>query len=425
MKIIQNQRVFSVLIVLFTMKKIVVYLIFISVFISCQHAVTKVDLKPGIWKGILLNEKQIAIPFNFKVEDKNGTKYIEIINADERLRVDELYFEGDSLRVIMPMFDSEFVLKQDGEKLKGRWIKHLANKDVAMEFYAAPDDSLRFGLISLTQTHHVKGRWDAFFPEDSSYAVGEFEQNKNNLKGTFLTTTGDYRFLEGVIKDDSLFLSCFDGSHAYLFTAKIENDETLTGGKFYSGKFSETDWHAVKNENAKLPDADALTFLKDGYDQIAFSFPDLSGKMVSLSDEKYKNKVVVVQIMGSWCPNCMDETAYLSPYYDNKKSEGFEIIGLAYERSSDLEKATKNLGRVTKRFNVHYDILFAGTNEKGKVNESLPMLKNFMGYPTTIIIDKKGKVRKIHTGFSGPATGKHFEEFKKEFETYIDQLIKE
>jgi hypothetical protein len=59
------------------------------------------------------------------------------------------------------------------------------------------------------------------------------------------------------------------------------------------------------------------------------------------------------------------------------------------------------------------------------VNESLPMLNNFLAFPTTIIIDRKGNVRRIHTGFSGPATGVHFTEFKKEFELFIDTLLNE
>ncbi len=132
-----------------------------------------------------------------------------------------------------------------------------------------------------------------------------------------------------------------------------------------------------------------------------------------------------MQIMGSWCPNCIDETNFLVPFYNANKNNGLEIIGLCYERSEDFSVASKNAKNLKTRLSIPYELLIAGTNKKGNVNESLPMLKNFIAFPTLIIIDKKGKVRKIHTGYSGPATGKHYDEFKAEFESFINTLLSE
>jgi hypothetical protein len=48
-----------------------------------------------------------------------------------------------------------------------------------------------------------------------------------------------------------------------------------------------------------------------------------------------------------------------------------------------------------------------------------------LSYPTTVFVDKKGKVRKIHTGFNGPATGEKFTEFKTEFKAFVGELLAE
>ncbi|HEY0900251.1 MAG TPA: TlpA disulfide reductase family protein, partial [Sphingobacteriaceae bacterium] len=220
--------------------------------------------------------------------------------------------------------------------------------------------------------------------------------------------------------------SCFDGSHAYLFTGKLEDNNTISNGKFYSGYSYIENWTAKRDDQAILPDAYSLTALKPGHEKINFSFPNLNGKQVSLDDPQFKNKVVVVQFFGSWCPNCMDETAYLAPFYKKYKDRGVEVVGLAYERSTDFEKAKKNIERLKNRFNVTYNLLVTGySNDKEEVAKSLPMLNQFVAFPTAIILDKKGKVRRIHTGFSGPGTGEHYTNFVREFESTIESLLKE
>ena len=173
--------------------------------------------------------------------------------------------------------------------------------------------------------------------------------------------------------------------------------------------------------------ADPYSFskLKDGYTSVEFTFPDLNGNKVSLSDPKFKDKVVIVSILGSWCPNCLDETAYLSPWYKANKDRGVEIIGLAFERKNDFDFAKRTLSRLKERFDIRYDILFAGQSGTESASKALPALNGISAFPTTIFIDKKGKVRKVHTGFSGPATGKFYEEFKTDFNKLIDSLLAE
>lgn len=405
-------------------------LIFTTFFIASCSSKKEMTLKVGTWKAELSSNRNVKIPFIFNVKSHEGIYSIEVINAEEKLLVDNLEFIGDSLKITMPFFDSEFMFSVYEDSLVGRWTKVYDTFKVEMPAKAYYNSKDRFLVKDKKVNPAFVGTWaTTFYSEDktdSTYAVAEFRMVDNKIYGTFLTSSGDYRFLEGLTDGNKLHLSTFDGSHAYYFYAELTNGNTeFVNGKFYSGLNSFESWKAKFDISARLPDADSLTFLKDGYDKIDFKFKNIEGKEISLNDDAYKNKVVLVQILGSWCPNCMDETNYLVPYYREMKNAGLEIIGLCYERSEDVQVATKNIANLKRRLDIPYQLLIAGTNKKGNVNQTLPMLKNFIGYPTLIIIDKKGKVRKIHTGYSGPATGKHYVEFKSEFESFINLLLAE
>jgi thiol-disulfide isomerase/thioredoxin len=385
------------------------------------------QLKTGIWRAALTNASGNELPFNFEIRNAAGKQLMTIINGAERFKVTDIKQKGDSVFIHMPLFNSEFKLKYQANTLKGKWIKHLGDKDALMDFTAVTGRSQRF-LSAEKPAFNISGRWSAVFGQGDhkDTTVGEFKQVGSKLTGTFLTTTGDYRFLEGTVSGDKLYLSTFDGGHAFLFTADIIGNHAITNGKYYSGYSGLDPWTAVRNENAKLPDAYSLTYLKKGYKKIDFSFPDIGGKKISLEDARFKNKVVIVQILGSWCPNCMDETSYLVNYYKKYHPKGVEIIGLAYERTNDFAKSVPTLKQLKTRFNITYPLLITGyTPNRGDPQKSLPMLADFKGFPTTIIIDKKGDVRKIHTGFSGPGTGKYYAEFVGEFEKLTDELIAE
>lgn len=396
------------------------------VFSSCDKPSNK--FTEGIWRGALITETGVEIPFNFEVKDSLNVYSLLIVNGQERFEVNNVVQVEDSIHIKMPLFDSEINgVILDG-KINGVWTKHLADKDVKMTFYAKANSKWRISEQVVKSRLKVGGRWKTTFistnGKDTTVAVGEFVQNKSKVTGTFLTATGDYRYLEGVVDANKLSLSTFDGSNAYLFTAKINPDSTLSDGKFYSGFSYIENFTAKMDSTAKLSDAYSLTYLKDKSQKIAFSFKNVEGESVALTDARFQNKVVILQLFGSWCPNCMDETAYLAKFNDRYKNKGVEVIGLAYERTKDFEKNKRNVAQVKARFNADYTFLFTGyTNTEA--SKSLPMLNKVMAFPTMIILDKKGEVRKIHTGFSGPGTGKYYQEFTQEFENLIDGLIKE
>lgn len=401
---------------------------------ACNNETENVKvLKTGVWRGVIEIQGR-NLPLNFEVtRDDKGGYDAYLLNADERLLLDEVKVNGDSVDLRMHIFDANIKARISRDSLKGFFIKNYEN-DYRLPFTAAYGQGFRFFENDSTQRAvDFTGKYEVTFlhPSDSdanktdtTRAIGLFHQKGPHVTGTFMTPTGDYRFLEGDVKDSVMYLSTFDGNYAYLFHAAMQPDGSLQG-EFFSGKSWKENWVGRRDAQAALPDAGSLTYMKKGYDRIAFSFPDANGKQVSLDDEKYKGKVVILQLLGTWCPNCMDETRFLAPWYDENKDRGVEIIGLAYERKADFGYASERVKKMIEKMGVGYDILIAGTNEKGSASQSLPMLNAVMAFPTTIYIGKDGKVKKIHTGFTGPGTGEYFEQFITDFNQTVNGLLKE
>jgi len=271
----------------------------------------------GIWRGVLVmgaEDSPVELPFNFEIKGNTAeTLTLVIYNAEERINIKGIKLVDDSIFFLMPVFDSEFKLRIKNRKLEGRWYNYANGPDYHLPFSAVYGIKERFIQETKSQ-YDINGKWEVLFgPErrNPSKAIGQFRKEGNIVTGTFMTETGDYRFLEGILTANKMMLSCFDGAHAFLFIADIP-DENLMEGKFFTGKRGGSNWRAIKKNDAKIGDPFKLTYLNEGYDKIEFSFPDEEGKMVSINDEIYKDKAIIIQIMGTWCPNCMDETVFLS-----------------------------------------------------------------------------------------------------------------
>ena len=310
---------------------------------------------PATWQAMLKRPDGKNIHFTFEERKVNSKPIITIKNAKERIRVENITRAGDSLLIRMPVFESSFSIKTSPDKWEGTWTRGTAGKDLMMPFEAMRSSS-RYPLVKGIAKVNVSGRWAVHFSSDNSTAatsIAEFVQKGNTVTGTFLTPTGDYRFLEGVVTGDSLILSGFDGAHAVLFEGHIAGGKAITNGHYYSGvKFTE-EWSAVKNAKATVKIDESAMYVRSGEKQLDFRFPDLDSNMVSLSDKRFNGKVTVVQLMGSWCPNCMDETAFLTEYYAKNKQRGVEMVALAYEYSTDFERSKNSLLKFKNRFNVN------------------------------------------------------------------------
>lgn len=391
------------------------------------YAQRKTLIQQGFWQANIIREDKKTIPFTFLVED-NNTLYLT--NASEKILVDDIKESGDSIIIHFPFFGAGMVIKKnEKEFLQGYYFKKQPDKTTIIPVEAFHNKKNKFSVSNASHTN-IAGIWEVHFENKNGTekGVANFAQTPDGkVTGSFLTTTGDYRFLDGSINKDTLHLSGFDGGFASYFTAIIKDENNLIQGNFYFGATNNTRWTALKNEQAQLPDEYNYSHLKPGETSLNFSFLSTEGKKISITDQQYKNKVVVIQLMGSWCPNCMDETKFLTDYYNKNKQKGVEVIGLAFEKTTDFKEAKKQLSFFQKRLKPTYPILITGVTPADplRVEKTLPQIDKIAAFPTTIFVNKKGLVYKIHTGYNGPGTGKFYEDFKIEFNHIVQQMLNE
>lgn len=369
------------------------------------------------------------LPFTWEAQrDSAGRTHLFIRNAEERIHVDEVVITADSFHARMPLFDSEFVGLLHGDSLiSGSWVNHLKGPGYRVPFTAKSGVRDRFMVQCTGGDSRFNGPWATRFSPgtpDAYDAIGIFNQaSDGKVQGTFLTETGDYRYLEGAACGDSLLLSGFDGSHAFLFACAIDGDSLH--GRFWSGVHWQEPWSAVRDPEYALRDPDSLTALRDGVERIDFRFMDTDGLSHSPSDPEYAAKPLIVHIMGSWCPNCVDETRLLVEMHRKYQAQGLRIIAVAFEKHADEQRALAGLRRFKERLRVPYAVLYGGPAAKDKAAEKLPFLNHLMSYPTCIFIDRSGRVRRIRSGFSGPGTGSHYAAYRAHLDEFLKRLVEE
>lgn len=373
--------------------------------------------------------KQVVFMLEQKVEKDKIVLYVN--NASERIRITDVKKQVDSLFFTMPSFESSFRVRSlaNGD-LSGTYIKGTSGATQYWPLYAQANEIDRFKAVSGDAKFNISGRWKVIITRSNGTirkAVAIFEQKGNKLTGSFLTPSADYRYLDGIVTGDSLQLSGFDGDNVHLFEAAIVNANSISGGIFYNGYTGKENWIAIKDDSAALPVLDEPTRLREDSSKLDFTFLDLQGKPVSIHDARFKNKVVVIQLMGSWCANCLDETKFLSDYYRANYSKGIEIIALAYELTTDINRSKNSIAKFKKLLKVPYPILVTGVaaGDDAKTEKTLPQLTAIKSFPTTLFLDKKGFVREIHTNFYGPASGEFYFESKKKFYDTVDKLLRE
>lgn len=393
-------------------------------FVACKQEGK--PLKVGPWRGVFTVPGH-EIPFQFEVSAPSaGVSKICLVNGSDRFEIKNITYREDSIFLPMELYDALIKAKISGNRLTGTLVKLGSAKPIAgIPFTADYGITYRFPETGEKPSVALQGSWDLQMGtgDQQEKVVGNFVQQEGLVTGSILTPTGDFRFLDGRIAGRNFALSTFGGSTPYLFKGNFDSDSTFAG-ELVTPR-STTIVTGRKNPRATLPSGYEVTKLRDGFKTIEFSFPNLDGQKVSLTDEKFRGKVVVVTILGSWCPNCLDENSFLAQWYKENKQRGVEIIGLGFERKNDFEYAKKCLVNLKNRLDIQYEILFAGQSGKENASKALPALNGIASFPTTIFVDKKGNVRKIHSGFNGPATGKFYEEFKLEFNGLIDQMLAE
>jgi thiol-disulfide isomerase/thioredoxin len=412
---------------------------FLSVFPSCESDSTQQQAQDEVflWRGVF-DLGNVELPINFYLDENKAS----FRNGAEKLDA-EVFWNEDSVRILSTLFGTEFRLKTTGDMLSGAWHDPSRAADYQIPFRAKPDPGYRFDALEQQAIQNPSPfaaqdwRVQFIYEGDTSLGLGRFEHfqeaaipdqagnpgrqeaPRNEIRGTILTPTGDYRFLQGLAKDDSLYLSTFDGSHVFLFHAAMEGSQIT--GQFYSGTHWQEDWIAERDANFKLPDANSLSRATD--EAVELCLNNLEGEQLCLDDQRFAGKPLLIQVMGSWCPNCMDETDFFRQAYDLYQPEGFELISVAFERGANENDWRKGAQRLRDHYNIDWPILLGGKASKTGAAEVLPFVDQIISFPTSIYLDRSHQIVRVHSGFSGPATGTDMEAFQDSFFETMNDLM--
>ena len=420
-------------------KLVVSGLALLSSIATCMGSPAKPSPVEGTWNATLSAPGR-TVPFTLVIAERGDGKWAASVrNASETIEIPVVSFDGATLQLGFDYYDSAITatLGKDGG-LSGAWKRRRGPEEWAsMDFGAvrAPAAPGAGADAAKLVTHGLVlnnvGRWDVKFADDPDPAVLILKMSTapsgTILPGeaTILTPTGDFRYLRAELTMDyDLDLSCFDGVHAFHITGHIASDGSITGD-FYSGAKSHATWTAKPNSKAALADGFGIAKLKPGVDLSSLSFPDPEGNVKSLGAPEFAGKARIIELFGTWCPNCRDETALLKELNAKYKERGLSILSLAFEVTGDAARDAKQVKIYEKRMGVTWPVLIAGTNQKEKAAAAFPVLESIPGYPTTLFVDGTGKVRAVYVGFSGPATGVEYTALRGRFEKLIETMLSE
>lgn len=380
-------------------------------------------VKDGIWRGSI-HYDGIEVPFTFEWNNVSTSEAkATIINGEESMQIDGVRINGDSLFVPMGVFDSELRVKHANGKMNGEWHKNYRVSKGPL--FTATYAQKRFPLFPISKPVEIEKQWRITLQQPSgvaSAALGMFEQNGNHVTGTILTEVGDYRYFEGLINKDSLVMSSFDGVHAFLFAGSIQKGK-WKGKLYYEPGYAEN-WGAEYTYDFELADPFELITAEPGTNQPYYDILTAGGTYGAIKPDLLEGKVVIIQLMGTWCPNSFDQTQYLTQWYQAVDKHNVALMAVVYEPGDKLY-AQKRIEKYRKEMHIGYPMYVGGRLNKGQAALAFPGIDRINAFPTLIMIDKKGFIRYICSYFNGPATGKYYTQFDNEFNEKLKELIYE
>ena len=373
----------------------------------------------GPWRAVL-DLEGATLGFGLDIEKPAGSWRGRLCNGRRCEPLSSVSLRGDSLRLEIADYAATITARLSGDSLTGAY-RNVGNRGPRI----IPFRAARGRWPITPAPAALVGRWDASFFSDfgTSPRVFEFRNGPQGLEGTMISNTGDYGHFAGEMQGDSFTLAHFDGSFVYLLTGARHGD-TLRG-LFHAGLRTQTPWIAVRSTGAPhLKSPDEIT-TADTSAPFRFAFPDLQGRMVTQSDPRFRGKVVVIDIFGTWCPTCHDAAPGLVRLYRKYHGRGLEIVGLAYEVTGDSAVDGRQVRRYRDKFRIPFPLLLAGINDTEAAAETLPQLHGFTSFPTTVFLGRDGRVRRVRAGYWGPATGAQHERLLEEMDREVERLLSE
>jgi thiol-disulfide isomerase/thioredoxin len=377
----------------------------------------------GLWDATV-TVGGIDVPFRMELSGAGAAARGAFFNGDEKVTSTTGSFENGSLTLSFDEYGTalQATLSRDGadDVLAGQYSRGTRGAPYpfrARKFVPAPAPDGKVpsiaGLWNI-QTKSSKG-------EDAWHLI--VRQSGPEVSAAILRVDGDTGTLTGSYRDGRFILGHFSGARPLRVEITPSADGTLAVVQNKEAALT-----AYRDDQAKakgLPqptDPSRFTSVKDPTEPFRFSFPNLDGKTISMSDPQFRGKVVIVDIAGSWCPNCHDETPFLVELYKKYRSRGLEIVALSFEEAAQL-KNPERLRAFIRHYGIQYTVLVPG--EPREASDKLPQTVNLNSFPTTFFVGRDGRVRSAHAGFPGKASGSFHEEAKKEITHTVEQLLAE
>lgn len=394
---------------------------------STTPAAARVPAPVGLWHAELIPSAGHEVFFDLKIAPKGSGLFAALRNGTSEIPFTSAAWDGARLTLDLANYDAKIVAEVKAGRLEGGYSRFVAAGLAEVPFRASrkaplPAPTPKGGAS-------IGGSWGVEMGDGKNVEklTGVFSQRGGAVTGTLLSTTGDYGALHGAFDGERLVLSVFDGVHVYRLDAELLPDGTLAG-EYRSRTNPPVSWRGKRLDAASaaafLPGSFDIVKPKDPSAAYVVSFPDVEGRMVSTADARFAGKPMLVALMGTWCPNCADEAPVLRDLYAEYLPKGLEVISLSFEYTDDVERNRRQVKRFVERFGTGHPILLAGTTKAASTSPAIAPLEGWEGYPTTLFLDRRHRIVKIHSGFDGPATGERFTKLKRELVEAVEALLK-
>ena len=380
----------------------------------------------GLWEATVV-AGGTDIPFRFEIATSGAEAQGFFFEGERKVGSTSGRLADGVVTLDYDFLNTTLTLTLDGDQLHGTYVNKRLNakpQEVrARRFTPVP--------VSAVDPPRLAGDWEMRRKAEEATASRDtrtwhltLRQSGADVSGAILRIDGDTGTLVGHWQTDKLVLSHFAGERPMLLEAKVNPDGTLAVRLNGTANYL-----AARSTEARAlgipepPDPSRYTNVRDPTTPFHFSFPDVTGAIVSDTDARFRGKVVLLAIGGSWCPNCHDEAPFLSELYASYHARGLEIVGLMFENDPEPVNYRPRVQSFIRRYNVKYPLLIPGTTQM--INEKLPQLVNFGAYPTSIYLGRDGRVRSVHAGFASPATGDEHVRLKRELRELTERLLAE
>jgi thiol-disulfide isomerase/thioredoxin len=372
----------------------------------------------GLWEGTVVVNK-VEVPFPFEIVADGSSYKASFFNGERRFPSLPAAVENGGIVFKFESYASKLNATIQDDALVGEYQRA---RGAPYPFRAV---RAKTTPVSAEKAPSIGGTWIVTAKSTKGETAWRFivDQKGPKVSATILRVDGDTGTLTGSFRNGMFVLSHFSGARPLLLEVTPNADGTLTLSQNKQPGLLAARENVASTKGIGAPTDPALhTSVKDPSEPLRFSFPDLNGKIVSNTDPQFRGKVVLVNISGSWCPNCHDEAPFLASLYKKYHAKGFEMVTLSFEEADQLANPTR-LRSFIQNYGITWTVLIPG--DPDQLNDKVPQGVNLNAFPTSFILGRDGRVRAVHAGFPSPGSGEFYSHAEKEVTSLVEKLLAE